>query len=129
MSTMLSLLAAAPAVVPSMPEIDAGGELLRVVFSLVGIIVLIFGASWLTRRLQGRQLVGGRRLRCLETMPVGTRERVLLIDADGKRLLIGVGVGGVRTLHVYEGAEPVVAMTPPAAPPFSDLLGRLGRRS
>ncbi|HEV2538894.1 MAG TPA: flagellar biosynthetic protein FliO [Frateuria sp.] len=117
--------ALAPAV--SSAEINVGGELLRVLLSLAAVIALIFVAGWMSRRLQARSLPGGRRIRCVESMAVGARERVLLIDADGKRLLVGVGQGGMRTLHVYEGAAPADAnppAPPPAAPNFAQLLSR-----
>jgi flagellar protein FliO/FliZ len=53
----------------------------------------------------------------------------LLIEADGKRLLVGVGTGGVRALHVYEGSVPVEeAQAPVVIPPFAELLSRLGRK-
>jgi len=114
----------------AMPDINVAGELVRVVLSLGAIVALIFAASWLTRRLQSRQFVGGRRLRCIESMSISARERVMLIEADGKRLLVGVGAGGIRALHVYEGTVPVDAAPAPAPlPPFAELLGRLGRKS
>ena len=107
-----------------------GGELVRVVLSLLGIIALIVAAGWLSRRLQARTSPGGRRLRCVETMAVGARDRLMLIDADGKRLLVGVGQCGMHTLHVYDGVAPVgeppAAITPPG---FAELLGRWKRTS
>ena len=121
---MLALIFAAPA---AAPDIDVGGELLRVLLSLAAVIALIFVAGWMSRRLQARSMPGGRRIRCVESMAVGARERVLLIDADGKRLLVGVGQGGLRTLHVYEGAAPAEANPPaplPSAPNFAQLLSR-----
>ncbi|MHA6205510.1 flagellar biosynthetic protein FliO [Dyella soli] len=121
------LALAVPAV--AAPDINLGGELVRVLLSLLGIVVLIFAAGWLSRRLQARTVPGGRRLRCVETMAVGARERLLLIDANGKRLLIGVGQGGMRTLHVYEGeaAAPDVAAAMPAPVGFGELLARWKR--
>lgn len=117
--------ALAPAAMPA-ADIDMGGELLRVLASLIGVVALIFAAGWLSRRLQARQRPGGRRLRCVEAMAIGTRDRLLLIDADGKRLLIGVGPAGMRTLHVYDGAAPVDAEPPELAgvPNFAQLLAR-----
>jgi flagellar protein FliO/FliZ len=130
MGTLAFVLAAAPA---ATSEFNAAGELVRVVLSLLGIIGLILAAGWLTRRMQRRHGVAGRRIRCVETFAVGARERLLLLDADGKRLLIGMGPGGMRTLHVYDGApaEPVV-VEQPAAPPlpaFGELLARWKRGS
>ena len=122
-----SLLARAPAT--GVPDINVTGELIRVVLSLGAIVALIFVAGWLTRRLQSRQFVGGRRLRCVESMSISARERVLLIEADGKRLLVGVGAGGIRALHVYEGSVPVEEVsTPMPVPSFAQLLARLGRK-
>ena len=120
---------ATPASSAALPGIDVGGELLRVVLSLVGIVLLILVAGWLSRRLQARQFLGGRRLRSLESMPVGARERVLLVEADGTRLLLGVGAGGVRTLHVFDGAAPAPTLPEaPAVPNFGDLLNRWKRK-
>jgi len=131
MNTLALMLAtAAPA---ATPELNAAGELARVVFSLLGIIGLILAAGWLSRRMQRRHGMAGRRIRCVEAMAVGARDRVLLLDADGKRLLIGVGPGGMRTLHVYDGApaEPVAieqSVTSPL-PAFGELLARWKRSS
>jgi flagellar protein FliO/FliZ len=128
MNMAVAMLARAPMV--SVPDVDVTGELIRVVLSLGGVVALIFAAGWLTRRLQSRQFIGGRRLRCLESMSISARERVLLIEADGKRLLIGVGAGGVRALHVYEGTVTTEqAPVPVAVSPFAELLSRLGRKS
>jgi len=123
-----AMLARAPTA--SVPDINVAGEMVRVMLSLGAIVALIFAAGWLTRRLQSRQFIGGRRLRCIESMAISARERVLLIEADGKRVLVGVGAGGVRALHVYEGSVPVEeAPAPVAVPSFAELLGRLGRKS
>jgi flagellar protein FliO/FliZ len=115
--------------VAAAPEINVGGELVRVLLSLIAIVALIFVAGWLSRRLQARTTPGGRRLRCVETMAVGARDRLMLVDADGKRLLIGMGQGGMRTLHVYEGTAPAPEPGPslPVAP-FGDVLARWKRK-
>ncbi len=123
---MLMLALVAPV---AAPDLNVGGELVRVLLSLCGIVALIFAAGWLSRRLQARTTPGGRRLRCVETMAVGARDRLLLIDADGKRLLIGVGPSGVRTLHVYDGAASTPETPGANLPPmgFGDLLARWKR--
>jgi flagellar protein FliO/FliZ len=130
MNTLALMLAVAPV---SPPEFNASAELLRVILSLVGIIALIVVVGWLTRRMQRRPGTGGRRIRCVETFAVGARERLVLLEADGKRLLIGMGPGGMRTLHVYDGvsSEAVAAAEPagPVLPVFGDLLARWKQRS
>ena len=127
---MLLALAATAAPIAAAPDVNVGGELLRVILSLVAIIVVIIAAGWMTRRLQGRTPAGGgRRIRCVESFALGSRDRLLLIEADGKRLLVGAGQGGMRTLHVYEGQ--IVPDEVPPAPPlpnFGELLQRWKRK-
>jgi flagellar protein FliO/FliZ len=126
---VLALAAPAAAASSAVPEFNAGAELLRVMLSLLGIIALIVAAGWLSRRLQARAVPGGRRIRCVETLAVGARDRVLLLEAQGKRLLVGAGPGGLRTLHVFEGEVPPEETAPPAAPVpgFAELLNRWKR--
>ena len=124
---LIALAAVAP--IAAAPDVNVGGELLRVVLSLGAIIVVILAAGWFTRRLQGHSQVGGRRIRCVETFALGARDRLLLIEADGKRLLVGTGQGGMRTLHVYEGeVVPVATQPAPLAPNFGELLNRWKRK-
>ncbi|HEY9133511.1 MAG TPA: flagellar biosynthetic protein FliO [Dyella sp.] len=125
---LMALAAVAP--VAGAPDVDVGGELLRVLVSLAAIVAIILAAGWFTRRMQGRAQPGGRRIRCVESFAIGSRDRLLLIEADGKRLLVGAGQGGMRTLHVYDGD-----LTPPAAtaiaapgPGFAELLNRWKRK-
>lgn len=126
---MIAVLALAAPAAAATPEFNAGAELLRVMLSLVGIIALIVAAGWLSRRLQARAVPGGRRIRCVETLAVGARDRVLLLEAQGKRLLVGAGPGGLRTLHVFDGELPAEETAPPAAPApgFAELLNRWKR--
>lgn len=130
MNTLALIAVIAPAV---SPDINVGGELVRVILSLLGIIVLIFAAGWISRRMQRRPGGAGRRIRCVESFAVGTRDRLLLLDADGQRLLVGIGQGGMRTLHVYDNAaRPAELPTePPPAPTtgFGELLARWKRGS
>ena len=126
---MQALALAVPA---ATPDVDVGAELLRVLLSLAAVSALIVVAGWMSRRLQARSLPGGRRIRCVETLAVGARERGRLLDADGKRLLGGVGPGGLRTLHVYDGVPPADVTPPPDAPAppnFAQLLSRWKRPS
>ena len=113
---------AAPAAAPV--EVNTGAELLRVTLSLLGVVALIFVVGWLSRRAQGRIRPGGRRIRCLESMPVGVKERVMLLEIGGTQLLVGASPGGLRTLHVL--ATPILDDTPPTATPtgFRDLLAQ-----
>ena len=112
----LFALAASPAFAAAATpaEIDAGG-LLRVCLSLAVVIALILAAGWVLRRLQGGGVRAGGNLRCIESIAVGMKERVVLVQAGETQMLLGVGPGNVRTLHVFD--QPIAVTTPSAVSP------------
>ena len=111
----LFALVASPAfAAPAPADVDAGG-LLRVCLSLGVVIALILGAGWVLRRLQGGTVRAGGNLRALESIAIGMKERVVLVQAGEKQLLIGVAPGNVRTLHVFD--EPIAPATQTASSP------------
>jgi flagellar protein FliO/FliZ len=120
-SSMPCLVEAATATVA--PPTDVGvGDLLRVVASLGVVIALIFAAGWLLRRLPGNAR-SGHRLRFVESVSVGVKERIVLVQAGDIQLLLGVGAGNVRTLHIFN--QPIVvsnAYAEPSATAFRSLI-------
>ncbi|MET0232318.1 MAG: flagellar biosynthetic protein FliO [Rhodanobacteraceae bacterium] len=111
----LLALIASPAYAASAPaDLDAGG-LLRVCLSLGVVIALILCAGYVLRRLQGGTVRSGGNLRALESIAIGMKERVVLVQAGEKQLLLGVAPGSVRTLHVFD--EPIALATPNAVTP------------
>ena len=102
------IAAMAPAATNLAADMNVGGEALRIVISLFAVLALIIGAGMISRRVQGR-ISGGKRLKVIECIGLGPKERVALVHADGKQLLIGIGQSGVRTLHVYDKEVPVEA--------------------
>lgn len=120
-------LAATAAAPTTAAGASLAGELLRVVLSLAGVIVLILVAGWLTRRLQGGARPGARRLRCIESLNVGVKERVLLVQVGERQLLLGVAPGRVSTLHVLEAPLPEAPAPAAPAPGFAQLLAQLRR--
>ena len=101
-------------------------SLLHTVGSLLLVLALIFALAWLARRLQGLRPSLAGSLAVEGGVQVGARERVILLRAGDKHLLIGVAPGRVQTLHVFEERIQTAAATTPSAasPAFADLLRR-----
>ncbi|MDF4002543.1 flagellar biosynthetic protein FliO [Luteibacter sp. PPL201] len=121
-------LLAAP--VAGAAPVDTGAELVRVLISLLGVVALIFFVGWMSRRAQARIRPGGRRIRVIESMPVGIKDRVMLIDVGGTQLLVGASpTGGLRTLHVLDAPLPDDATPSQGAAPrgFRDVLSQWKR--
>lgn len=87
------------------------GSVLGILFSLLLVVALILGLTWLLRRFQGLTGAGGAELKTITALAVGQRERVVLIQVGQTQLLLGVAPGRVQTLHVLEQPLP----TQPAA--------------
>lgn len=84
------------------PKIGSGAHLLNVTLGLALIVGLILGISWFVKRFSQGAFAGNSHLKIIATMPLGTRERIALIDAGGKQLLIGVTPTNINTLHVFD---------------------------
>lgn len=113
-SRMLYAASAAPFAAPLQQSTpSSAGGLLRVVLALIVVLAAVFAAAWLGRRM--RAFSGGgahSSLEMLAQLPLGTRERAVLVRVGDRQLLLGVAPGNVRTLHVLEPA----AAAPRAAP-------------
>jgi flagellar protein FliO/FliZ len=83
----------------------ASESLLSIVSGLLLVLALIFAGAWLFKRY-GQIAMGGKGLvRVLGGVSVGTRERVIVVEVENTRLLLGVAPGQVRMLHVLNDAE------------------------
>jgi flagellar protein FliO/FliZ len=110
------------------PGADAG-SIGGAVFSLLLVIGLILGLGWLAKRMPGMNRgAGSSQLRIVASVALGPRDRAVVLDVGGQQLLVGVGQGGVRTLHTLEHPLPVVESTAPSA--FAQVLAQhFGRKS
>jgi flagellar protein FliO/FliZ len=93
---------------------------------LLAVLALIFGCAWIVRRMGGMSGGNTRAIKVVSVMPMGTRERVALIEVGGKQILVGVTPQTIRTLHVFD--EPVVSAGEPASGDFArKLQGMIGK--
>jgi flagellar protein FliO/FliZ len=107
---------AAPTHSATLPS--AAGGLVRVALALIVVLGAIFGAGWLSRRVHGTARGAHHPgLEVLAQLPLGPRERAVLIRVGAQQLLVGVCGGCVRTLHVCtpDGVVAGTAATGPAA--------------
>lgn len=74
-----------------------------VLLSLVLVLGLILALAWLLGRLRGGAGgAGAGPLRAHAQLALGIKERVVLIEAAGAWLLLGVVPGRIELLHRYE---------------------------
>lgn len=87
------------------PSLLPPGYLLNVVLALAAVIAAFFAMTWLLKRMGS---VGGRANGAIElsaALSVGSKERIVLVKAGGKRMLLGVAPGCVQMLHLFDNAD------------------------
>jgi flagellar protein FliO/FliZ len=70
-------------------------DLSSVILSLTLVLGFIFGAAWLVRRAPFSIGRANGPLKVLAALPLGAKERLLLVEARGTELLIAVSPAGV----------------------------------
>ena len=125
-SLLLTLLALSPAVIAeeatpivSPSSLFTGDYLLQVIGSFMVVILLLVAVLIMLKRFNG---VGGNMtgdMRVVSSVGVGQRERAVLLQVGEQQILVGVGPGNVRPLHVFDA--PVVDTQNQSSPSFSDV--------
>ena len=83
----------------SSPVGEPLAELSGVILSLIAVVGIILAAAWLIRRTPFAAAT--RRngpLKLVASLPLGPKERLLLVEADGCEVLIGVSPAGIFPL-------------------------------
>ncbi|HET6395731.1 MAG TPA: flagellar biosynthetic protein FliO [Pseudoxanthomonas sp.] len=133
---MIPLLATAAAA--ARPAAQAAAQapgtpgLLGAFMALLLVLGLILGLAWLLRRLPGAGFRPADGLRVVASLPLGAKERAVVIEVGGRQLLLGVSAGGVALLHALPEplppAEPVRLPQIKDLPDFAQLLARRLRK-
>ncbi|HEU4620522.1 MAG TPA: flagellar biosynthetic protein FliO [Gammaproteobacteria bacterium] len=111
---------------------DAGAtatQLIRLVLGLVAVLGVLVVAARALPRLGARGFFGGDALRIVAQLPLGQRERVVVLQVGDRQVMLGVAPGRVEMLHVLEEPLPTKAGAPLADAPRGWLARALaGRR-
>jgi len=123
---------AVPSKVPVEP-VTGVGALLELALALAFVLAVIVAIAWVTRRMRSAYGASGP-IRVLSEVSLGQKERAVLVQVDGRRLLLGVAPGAVSLLHSAEAPQAaespgeIVAAANATGPSFAALLRRsLGR--
>jgi len=90
---------------------DAGGALsgsvgfqsaAQVALSFALVVGALLLLTWILRRVTRLQSNALRGLRVVGGLSVGMRERIVLLEAGDRQILVGVAPGFLRTLHVFD---------------------------
>jgi flagellar protein FliO/FliZ len=96
------------------PVTPGAGGLAQVTLALLVVLVAVFAVAWVVRRMRGFGNRVGGAIDVIADIPLGAKERAVLLKVGQKQILVGVAPGRVNLLHVLE--EPL-DLTKPATGP------------
>jgi flagellar protein FliO/FliZ len=113
--TVAATAIAAPALAQDAP-FRVYEQLPGIGFSLLLVVGLIVAAAWLLRRTPlGAFSRANGSLKVIATLPLGPRERLVLVETESRRLLLGVGPAGISCLDELPGRTAAPRPAPGAA--------------
>lgn len=99
-------------------------SLLAIILSMAIVIGLAWGTIWLLKKWQDKTTggdvesnSGDRNLRFLRALPLGQRERVVLIEVGDETMLLGVGTGAITLLSRWDKDKRSLPVPASAAAP------------
>ncbi len=123
--TPWSLMAAEP--VKSAVEAVSVSQIINLLAGLALVLLVFFAVVFLLKRVSGFHGMNKGHMKMVDTMHLGTKERLLIVRVNNEYLLLGLSPQGIHPLHVLgddivesEGHEQKEA--PPA---FNQLLSRM----
>lgn len=108
------------------PDPFSTAALLQVLFGLLFVVALILVLAWFARRTMGVP-AAGQHMRVIGGIPLGARERAVLVQVGQEQLLLGVAPGRVTLLCRFE--TPVVDTSLPEGRFGRQVMEALQRRS
>lgn len=119
--------------VPSQPVVSTGSVVGQVSSVLAVIVLLILACGWLAKRLgYAPKTVSTHALKISASVQVGRQERVVIVDTEDARLVLGVTAQQITHLHSLPPL-PADGQVLPAAPAqdfrqlFQNLVKRPGK--
>ncbi|MDE2600583.1 MAG: flagellar biosynthetic protein FliO [Rhodocyclaceae bacterium] len=109
--------AAAPAASPP----SLGGSFLQMLFGLALVLGLLFAGVWFLKKLTGTVGPNGAIARVVSATPIGTRERIVIVELGQTWLVLGVTPNNINTLAEMP-RQPLPPGSQPMPPNFADWL-------
>lgn len=90
---------------PGADNSQSAMTLTKIVISLALVILLVLGLGWMFKKLSLR-MPGNRQIKVICALPLGQRERILVIEIQGKQRVIGVTPQNINLLFELESPLP-----------------------
>lgn len=123
---MISIFAQALAAVQSAPVVaspaipNSQDQLIQVSLALAAVLLLIYAIAWLIKRKQVVHGFSNIPMKTVGVLPMGVKEKIILVDVGGKQILLGMTAYNINTLATFD--DPIVEDKNITTTSFSDKL-------
>jgi flagellar protein FliO/FliZ len=93
----------------------ASADIAQWSLGLLIVLAAFFLCIWLVRKFSGFSSAGTDKMRIIDGLSLGMREKVVLLQVGRKQLVLGVTPGRIQTLEVLEGEDCLVREAMPNA--------------
>ena len=108
---------------PAQNEAISFGDLLNLVSGLIIVLFIFFGIAYLIKRLTGINGISRGHIKVIDSLHLGTRERLVLVKVSDIYLLLGISSGQINTLRVInELPDNLEQVNPDIKARFHELL-------
>lgn len=90
---------------PGTDTVSPKTSLLKIVISLALVVTLVIVLGWLFKKMSLR-MPGSRQIKIISALPLGQRERILVIEIQGKQRVLGVTPHSINLLFELENPLP-----------------------
>ena len=108
------------AVMAAPPLPSSQDQLIQVTLSLIAVLAVIYAVAWLIKRNRGVQGLSGLPMKTLAVLPMGVKEKIVLIEVGGKQILLGMTAHNINALATFD--EPVLVIKEKNTKGFADRL-------
>ncbi len=99
----------------------------KVVLSLAFIVVFIPACLWLVKKLQVTQMRFGQSdIRIVSSQSLGAKEKIVLVEVEGERVLLGVTSQSINHLKSFSSNGKAFAQMMSETEPSSDIKTEKG---
>lgn len=105
-------------VMPHMP--NTSDQIITIIFALLAVIAMIYAIAWLAKRKQMVAGTGRLPMKTLAVMPMGVKEKIVLVQVGEQQLLLGLTAHSINTLATFD--EPIMKEGESAPPEFAQRL-------
>lgn len=109
---------AAAATAPAIPS--SQDQLIQVSLALAVVLGLIYAIAWLVKRKQMVQGFTNIPMKTIGVLPLGVKEKIILVEVGGKQILLGMTASSINTLAEFD--EPIIDASEKQVHSFSQKL-------